>query len=178
MIPIPPIRKVHWWARFEMGAGTYGFGPSNALFTELGYGGVKLWTTMDVAWMFHDRVGAGVLIGMNRRSSQPDNAPALNVASYFVTAQLPIRLAGDRLWAFYLTPRGGYAVGDQEFDNDTPTVINHMVTFGGALSFQSFAYHLGGSVAWMHTPAEAQGELGRSIDFGGLYFMLGATIDG
>ncbi len=171
-------RDVTWWARFELGFGTYGFAENNTLLTEMGYAGVKMWTTLDVAWMFHRRVGAGLLLGMNRRSSQPENAPALNVASYFIAAEIPIYLAGNRVWAFYVTPRGGYAAIDLEFDNDTPTDLQHTGTFGGALSFQSFKYHMGSSIGFMHTPGASSGALGRRMDFGGLYFTLGATIDG
>jgi hypothetical protein len=178
--PQPPEKKrdVTWWARFELGFGTYGFAENNALIQEMGYGGVKVWSTIDVAWMFHRRVGAGLLLGMNRLSSQPDNAPDLNVASYFVAAQLPILLAGNRTWAFYVAPRGGYAAADLDFDNEQPTDLQHTGTFGGAVSFQSFEYHLGSSIGFMHTPTGALGELGRSMDFGGLYFTLGGTIDG
>lgn len=178
--PPPPVeeREVTWWARFELGFGTYGFSENSELLTQMGYAGLKTWATIDAAWMFHRRIGGGLLVGMNRRSSQPESAPDLNVASYFVTAQIPILLGGNRVWAFYVTPRGGYAAADLEFDNDVSTELQHTGTFGGALSFQSFKYHLGSSVGFMHTPTGALGDAGRSMDFGGLYFTLGGTIDG
>lgn len=178
--PLAPVkeREVTWWARFELGFGTYGFSESSQLLSEMGYAGLKTWATIDAAWMFHRRVGGGLLVGMNRRSSQPEAAPNLNVTSYFVTAEIPILLGGNRVWAFYLTPRGGYAAADLELDNDVSTDLQHTGTFGGALSFQSFAYHLGSSIGFMHTPTGPLGDAGRSMDFGGLYFTLGTTIDG
>lgn len=178
--PLAPVkeREVTWWARFELGFGTYGFSENNELLTQMGYAGLKTWATIDAAWMFHHRVGGGLLIGMNRRSSQPEATSNLNVASYFVTAQIPILLGGNRVWAFYVTPRGGYAAADLEFEYDVSSELQHTGTFGGALSFQSFQYHLGSSIGFMHTPTGRLGEVGRSMDFGGLYFTLGGTIDG
>ncbi len=167
-----------WWARFELGFGTYGFAENNAILSDMGYAGAKMWATIDAAYMFHRHVGAGLLIGMNRRSSEPDSTPALNVASYFVAAELPILLAGNRLWAFYVTPRGGYAAAELELDNDIASELLHTGTFGGAVSFQSFKYHLGSSIGFMHTPTGPLGDTGRSMDFGGLYFTVGGTIDG
>jgi len=182
----PPEPEVTWFARLELGAGTHGFAENNTLLSEIGYAGVKMWATMDAAWMFHRRVGAGLFLGMNRRSSRPGGqGQDLNVASYFVAVELPILLAGNRGWAFHLTPRGGYAGAKTEIDNNVDVALQHTGTFGGAVSFQSFALHLGTSVGFMRTPTGPPGEncdttpcAGRDMDYGGFYFTLGGTIDG
>jgi hypothetical protein len=184
--PSPPAggapaeeERVTWFARLELGLGSQGFSENSSLLNEMGYGGVKMWVTIDGAWMFHERVGAGLLLGMNRQSSQPENStPSLDVVSYFACVEVPILLVGNRSWAFYLTPRGGYAGADIEFDNDREADLLHTGTFGGAFTFSSFRYHIGATLGFMRTPTGAPGEAGRPMDFGGIYGAIAGTIDG
>jgi hypothetical protein len=170
---------VRWFVRMELGLGPRGFAENNALLEDSGYRGVKFWVTLDAAYMFHRHVGAGLWLGMNRRSSQPGGSSArLNEAAYFIGAQLPILLWGRRAYAFHATPRVAFLGGQLELDDDENAPFQMTAIFGGALSFQSFTYHLGSSIGFLHAPAGAPGELGRGHDYGGLYFTLGGTLDG
>jgi hypothetical protein len=174
---------VDWFVRMDIGVGTRGLSGNSALLSELGYSSAKMWMTIDGAWMFSERVGAGLWMGLNRRFADDDDGlkRGLNVVSYFVAAQLPLLLAGNRYWAFHATPRVGYATGTitlSDFGGDTSAEFQHTGAFGGALSFQSFYAHLGASIALMHMPTGAPGPLGRDMDYGGFYFSFSGTIDG
>jgi hypothetical protein len=175
-----------------MGLGPPGFSENNVLLDEVGFGGVKMWFTLDSAWMFHRRVGAGLWMGMNRRASDRGcnqggqftfigvscSPSHLNEVAYFIGAQLPILLWGERAYSFHLTPRGGFLAGQLELDDDEDAPFQNTGIVGGAVSFQSFTYHIGSSISFMHAPSSAPGELGRGHDYGGLYFTLSTSLDG
>jgi hypothetical protein len=171
---------VSWFVRIDLGLGPRGFAENNALLEQVGYGGVKMWATLDGAWMFHRHVGAGLWMGMNRLSSTPQNNPIgrLNEVSYFIGGQLPILLWGARAYAFHATPRVAFASGQLDIAEGEGAAFQHTGMFGGALSFQSFSYHVGSSISLMHAPAGEPGEIGRGHDYGGLYFTISGTLDG
>ena len=145
-MPPDPPREVTWFGRLELGFGSFGFSETSSILSDLGYAGAKMWVTLDFAYMFHRHIGVGLWVGMNRRASHPEGVPALGATSYFLCAEVPILLGGNRSWAFHLTPRGGYAAADLRIGNGVSGSLEHTGTFGGAVSFQSFEYHLGG--AW------------------------------
>jgi hypothetical protein len=170
---------VHWFARLEIGFGGPGLQENNNLLNDLGYGRAKMWAMLDAAYMFHRRIGAGIFMGMNRRSSQPGGQTVdLNAYGLFFGAEAPIMIWGKRAYAFHLTPRVGYLNGTVQIGNGIEPESQHAPIFGAAASFQSFTYHLGASLGWMFAPAGSPGELGRDHDFGGIYGALGGTIDG
>ncbi len=180
----PPVAEerdevVDWFVKLDIGVGTRGFSENSALLSDLGYGDAKLWMTMDGAWMFHEHVGAGVFMGLNKRfSGDEDGPPQVSVVSYFVGVELPVLLAGNRYWAFHVTPRGGFAAGTVRLSGQPASQFQHTGTFGAAVSFHSFFAHTGASVVFMRTPAGPPGEVGRDMDYGGLYFTIAGSIDG
>lgn len=178
--PAPEDDVVDWFVRLDVGFGPRGFSENSALLSDLGYGDLKIWTTMDGAWMFHERVGAGLFMGLNKRFSRDDDAVHnnLSVVSYFVGVQLPVLLAGNRYWAFHVTPRGGFAAGRVALEGPPASEFQHTGTFGAAVSFHSFFAHTGASVAFMRTPTGPPGEVGRDMDYGGVYFTIAGSIDG
>ncbi len=168
-----------YFGRLELGFGTRGFGENNQLLDEVGYGGFRLWATLDGGYMFHRHIGVGPWLGMNRRSSQPENGDrSLNEVAYFVGGQIPVLILGERPYALHVTPRLAFTSAQIEIDNNADAEFQHTAMFGGAVSFTSFTYHVSTSIAFMHAPAGPPGELGRDHDYGGLYFTLGGTIDG
>jgi hypothetical protein len=187
MQPAPPDvsdddEVVDWFVRLDIGVGPRGLSENSALLSDMGYGDAKMWITMDGAWMFHERVGAGLWLGLNRRSGGAESSDqrGVEVVSWFIGAELPILLAGNRAWALQLTPRAGYATGRIHFTNfsgNSAGLFQHTGTFGGAFSFQSFLAHFGASIALMHSPAGPPGKYGRNMDYGGFYFSLNGTID-
>jgi hypothetical protein len=66
-----------------------------------------------------------------------------------------------------------------EFEGGADADLHHMGFVGGALGFQTFTYHLGSSVGFLHTIPEPEvGDLGGGHDFGGIYVTLGGSVDG
>ena len=166
------------FARLNLGLGPPGLSGNTSLLRTEGYGGIKLWTTLDAAYMFHRHVGAGVWFGLNRRASAPEIGPSLNEVSYFVAAQAPIMIVGSRAFALHVTPRIGYAAGKVELDTAAESDFQHSVIWGGAIDAISFKYHVTGGIALMRAETGPPGEAGRDHDYGGFYVTLGATIDG
>ncbi len=158
--------------------GTAGFSEHNSLLSTAGYGGVKMWFTLDGAYMLHRRFGLGLWTGLNLRSSFPNRGPSLSESAYFVGVQAPVLLVGKRAYSLHITPRLGFASGQLELDNDKDAKFQNTAMFGAAVSFTSFTYHIGGSVSLMRAPTGPPGELGRDHDYGGFYVSLGGTIDG
>lgn len=169
---------VGFFARLNLGFGTPGFSGNTSLLSTEGYSGFKLWTTLDMAYMFHRRIGAGVWFGLNRRASAPDVGPALNESAYFVAAEAPIVLVGSRTFALHVTPRLGYAAGKVEVDTAADGVFQHAFMWGGAIDAITFKYHMCGGIALMRAETGPPGEAGRDHDYGGFYVTLGGTIDG
>jgi hypothetical protein len=179
--PPPPREEVTWFWRLELGLGSPGFSRNAALLGDMGYPKVKMWATTDVAWMFHRHVGAGIFMAVSRRSgSLPRTSEgALDDVGWFLGAELPILLWGTRDYAFHFMPRGGWSAGQVEIDNAVDAELQHMGFVGGALSFQTFTYHVGSSIGFLHSVPEPElGELGGGHDFGGIYVTLGGSIDG
>ena len=195
----PDREEVHWFARIGIGLGPRGMASNNALLDAIGYPSVKMWAELDGAYMFHRRIGVGLWMGMNRRSSQPkqtnpntqppcittpcptfsvEQGARLNAVSYFIGAEVPILLWGPRDYAFELVPRGGFLSGQLEIDNEEDAPFQKTGIFGGALTFNSFTYHVGASVAYTYAPVSSLSQLGRTHDYGGFYFMLQGSIDG
>jgi hypothetical protein len=71
--PAPKQPEVTYFGRMELGFGSRGFGENNQLLDEVGYGGFRFWATLDGGYMFHRHIGVGPWLGMNRRSSRPEN---------------------------------------------------------------------------------------------------------
>jgi len=188
--PPPPEeeREMKWFARFEMDFGGRGLLENNRLLTEVGYSSFKLWAQFDGAYMVHPRVGVGGFLGMNRRASDPGGLTrGLNTYSFYLGAQAPIHLWGERAYTFQFTPRLGFLGGavtsdDDDFDdfNDgsNDSRAQYTAIFGGVVSFQSFTYHMGVSAGLLFAPAGRPGEAGRPHDFGGLFLGINTTLDG
>jgi hypothetical protein len=166
------------FVRLELGLGPAGFSENTALLDDMGYGGVKLWTTLDGAYMFHPNVGAGLWMGLNRRGASPQGRASLNEVAYFIGAQLPVKLVGKRALALHLTPRAGFASGDVTIDNGIESEAQGAFIWGGGLNLNSFKYHIGGGVSLMRAVREIQSPLALDHDYGGLYFHFGGTVDG
>lgn len=133
--------------------------------------------------MFGKRLGFGAFMSMSHRGSSTESGPTLHSTGYFVGPELPIVLAGNRRWTFHATPRVGYAnvATSVTFAGSNGSSPDRQSTgvVGGALNFQSFEYHMGVSVGFMHAPAGApDGSIARTMDYGGLYFAVGGSIDG
>jgi hypothetical protein len=181
--PLPTREEVTWFWRLELGVGSPGLSRNASLLGEVGYPKVKFWATTDVAWMFHRHVGAGLFLAVSRRwgqaSERSGGQGSLDDVGWFLGAEVPILLWGTRAYAFQLTPRGGWSAGHVEIDNRADAELAHGGFVGGALSFQTFTYHLGSSIGFLHSvPEPVLGELGGGHDFGGIYVTLGGTIDG
>jgi len=161
-----------------MGFGTAGFSEHNSLLSTAGYGGVKMWFTIDGAYMLHRHFGLGLWTGMNLRKSHPNSGPSLSENAYFVGLQAPILIAGKRAYALHITPRLAFATGQLELDNDKDAKFQNTAMWGGAVSFTSFTYHVGGSLGLMRAQTGPPGEIGRDYDYGGFYVALEGTIDG
>ncbi len=193
-----------WFARVTVGLGPPGFSENAVLLREQGHAPVKLWAAFDGAYAVHSRVGVGVWAGLSRGASRhagsaygiyPSGA-SLNEVGYYVAAQAPVRVWGDRDLALELVPRVGYAAGRLSWnleadESDSPSVsgssrearrleapMQHTAIFGAAVTLTSYAYHLGLDTGLVFAPVGAPGELGQSHDFGGFYFAFGGTIDG
>lgn len=172
--------EVDWFVRLGIGLGPDGVAGNNAILDEVGYPRVKLWLDLDAAYMFHRHVGVGVWMGTNRRAAQPDEGAGvgLNAVSYFIGVEVPILLWGPRAYAFHLTPRGGFLSGQVELANPDDAPYQKTGIFGAGLSFNSFTYHLGSTIAYTYAPAPAPGGLDRAHDHGGFCVSLHGSIDG
>ncbi|MCC6552809.1 MAG: hypothetical protein IT372_07275 [Polyangiaceae bacterium] len=171
-----PEREVTWFARLELGLGTPGFSEETELLRLEGYGGAKLWATLDGGYLFHPNVGIGAWVGLARWSSSPhDVAPPLSENDYFVGAEVPFKL-GTRSISFVGAPRVGFATGQVEIGGDAP--FQSAFAYGVEIGVASFRYHIGGSVGILRAAVPPPGELGRDHDLGGFYVVIGGMIDG
>jgi hypothetical protein len=167
-----------FFVRLDVGFGSHGFSENDTLLDESGFGGVKLWSTLDGAYMFHPRVGGGLWLGLNRRLSEPDTSAKLHEVAYFIAGQAPVHMWGDRLLSLQLTPRVGYATGLVELGGDGGGTFDSGVMWGLGASAMSFEYHLSATASFMRATAGPVGELGGNHDFGGFYFAIGGMLDG
>lgn len=171
---------MHGFGRLELGLGTHGFSANTSLLSDVGYGGVKFWATVDGAYMFHEHIGAGIWLGLNRRTAGPTLGPDLEETTFFIGAQAPILIFGARLFALHVVPRVGFASGQIELDdaNGVDAEYQNAVIWGGGITATTFKYHLGTTMGLLRAVVDPPGEAGRDHDFGGLYWTLGGTFDG
>jgi hypothetical protein len=173
--PQPPEPPTRWFARLALGAGPPAYSDETELLRLEGYGNLKVWLSLDAAYMLHKNVGLGAFTALSTRSSAPDGAPAMSEPAYFVGAEAPIKL-GSRAVSVLLTPRVGYAAGQVQFTGDVP--FQSALAFGVDVGVFSLKYHFGGSVGFLRAAVPPPGEVGRDHDYGGLFFMLGGILDG
>ncbi|MFP6686729.1 MAG: hypothetical protein VB934_18555 [Polyangiaceae bacterium] len=167
-----------FFVRIDLGFGTRGFSENDTLLAESGFGGLKLWSTLDGAYMIHPRVGAGLWMGLNRRLAEPDESARLHEVAYFIAGQAPIHLWGDSLLSLQVAPRLGFATGMLELGGDGGGHFDSGVMWGLGASAMSFDYHLSATASFMRAQAGPPGLLGGDHDFGGLYFAIGGLIGG
>ncbi|MBI4951284.1 MAG: hypothetical protein HY908_04570 [Myxococcales bacterium] len=200
--PVPDADAgiVHWFLRLGLGGGPAGFSPQTTLLALEGYGGGKVWATLDGAYMPHERIGIGAFMGLNSRSSEPStsgyyrSAPTLRDVAYFFGAQAPVLIVGSRDVALHATPRIGFVSGRLAFEEDSSeypvaygsaalapvaeTPFQNGVLWGAELSLTSFTYHVGVALGLLRGVVGPTGDLGANHDHGGLYFLAEGSIDG
>ena len=168
-------RPVTWFVRAGVGVGTPGFSEQTSLLRLEGYGGAKFWAAADGGWMFHENVGIGAWGALSLWSSSPGNSPALSENSYFLGPEVPLKL-GSRSISLVLAPRIGWGTGQLEVLGDAP--FQHAFAFGADLGVTSFRYHLSGHMGILRAVVDRPGAIARDHDHGGLYFLVGGSIDG
>lgn len=171
-----PERDVRSFIRLTTGAGTRGFSGQNDALEVEGYDGAKIWFGLDGGYFLRPNIGVGAWAALSLWSTQPYSAvPRLNEVAYFAGAQVPLKL-GTRSIAAVFSPRLGVCAGVLSLGGEAPYQIAPV--FGGEVSLTSFKYHIGGAIGWLRASAPPTGQLGRDHDFGGVYFVLGGSIDG
>ncbi|MCC6526971.1 MAG: hypothetical protein IT373_30265 [Polyangiaceae bacterium] len=199
-VPDEDAGVVHWFMRLGLGGGPAGFSRQTTLLALEGYGGGKVWATLDGAYMPHERIGIGAFMGLNSRSSEPNTsgyygrAPTLQDVAYFFGAQAPVLIVGSRDVALHVTPRIGFVSGRLAFEEDSSeypvaygstalapvveTPFQNGVLWGAELSLTSFTYHVGVALGLLRGVVGPTGDLGENHDHGGLYIMAEGSIDG
>jgi hypothetical protein len=139
-----------------------------------GYGGAKIWVTLDGAYFVHPNIGLGAFAGLGTWSSSA-GAAGMSELAMFVGGQVPIKI-GTRSFAFVGAPRLGYAAGRIELGGSAS--FQSALALGLDLGVVSFKYHIGGSIGFMRAAVPPPGDVGRDHDYGGLYVTIGGTLDG
>jgi hypothetical protein len=170
-----PDRPVSWFVRAAIGVGPPGFSEQTSLLRLEGYGGAKFWATADGGWMFHENAGVGAWGALSLWSSSPGLSPELSENAYFLGGEIPLKL-GSRDFSLVLAPRVGWGTGQLELLGDAS--FQHAFAFGADLGLTSFKYHLGGHIGILRAAVSPPGRIGRDHDYGGLYFLVGGSIDG
>jgi hypothetical protein len=170
-----PDRAPHWFARLDIGLGPPGYSDETTTLALEGYGGTKLWGLVDGAYMLNHVLGVGGFAGFNYLTNTPQYAPQLSETAYFIGGEVPI-LVGSRGVGLLLAPRLGYAAGNLHTSGTAP--FEPALAWGAEASLVSFKYHFELTVGYLRMLTDAGGQIDRSIDFGGLHFLIGGTFDG
>ena len=184
MDAVPEAPPVHTWVgRVSVGAGNIGASPENdLLYSDGQYGGARVWTAVDGAWLSLPYLGVGGWAALASRTSQTGTAhlmgPTLNELDLFVggTLFLYTHLASGRKATFdgYLGLRGGVGVGALGFGSLVSAVAAPVWGVEAGLRLNFIGISLGILQATQRIPTD----LGRSYDLGGIYFWVNGYFGG